>query len=115
MAALTTNVVPLTGLRFDDLLTAAASGGDDCATGAGVLLVVQNTDAATKDVTLATPEVLDGDLAVADRTVTVAATTGLTVIPVTDRYRDPSTGRAALTYPGGVTGVKVCVIRTAAA
>ncbi|HEY9353005.1 MAG TPA: hypothetical protein VIP28_07140, partial [Nocardioides sp.] len=86
MAALTTNVVPLTGLRFDDLLVAASGGGDDCATGAGVLLVVKNTDASSKTVTLATPETVDGDLAVADRAVTVAATTGLSLIPITDRY-----------------------------
>ncbi|MCP3820065.1 hypothetical protein NLX86_18790 [Streptomyces sp. A3M-1-3] len=114
MAALTTNVVPLTGLRFDDLLAAspANAGGDDCATGAGVLLVVKNTDTTAKTVTLVTPETVDGDLAVADRAVTVVATTGLSLIPVTDRYRNPSTGRCSITY-SAVTGVTVCVVRTA--
>ncbi|MFG2328249.1 hypothetical protein ACGFMM_01350 [Streptomyces sp. NPDC048604] len=111
MAALTTNVVPLTGLRFDNLLTAAAGGGDDCATGAGVLLVVSNGDASPHTVTLATPETVDGDLAVADRAVVVAAGAEA-VIPVTSRYRNPSTGRCAITYDG-VTSVTVAVVRVA--
>lgn len=113
MAALTTNVVPLVGLRFDNLLTAAAAGGDDCATGTGVLLVVNNGAASSVTVTLATPETIDGDLAVGDREVAVAAS-GWAVIPVTDRYRDPSTGRCAVTY-SAAADVNVGVIRTAAA
>lgn len=110
MAALATNVVPLQGLRFDNLLVAAAGGGDDCEAGAGVILIVKNTDASTKTVTLVTPETVDGDLAVADRAVVVAATTGFELIPVTSRYRDPVTGRASITY-SAVTGVTVCVVR----
>lgn len=109
MAALATNVVPLTGLQLDGVLAAATSGGDDCQTGVGVFLAVKNADAASKTVTLATPQTVDGDLAVADRAVTVAA--GKTqMIPVTDRYRDPATGRAAITY-SAVTSVTVAVIR----
>lgn len=109
MAALATNVVPLTGLQLDAALVAATSGGDDCQTGNGVFLAVKNADASSKTVTLATPQTVDGDLAVADRAVTVAA--GKTeLIPVTDRYRDPSTGRAAVTY-SAVTSVTVAVIR----
>jgi len=110
LAALVTSVVPLTGLRIDTLPVAAASGGDDCATGQGVLLLVSNQDASPHDVTLVTPQTVDGDLEVADRTITVPA--GATVvIPVTDRYRNPSTGRCSITYPGGVTGLSVGVIR----
>ncbi|MCQ9178948.1 hypothetical protein KMT30_07860 [Streptomyces sp. IBSBF 2953] len=111
MATLATNVVPLTGVRFDDKLVAAAGGGDQAQCGAGVLLVVKNADAGSHTVTLATPETVDG-LAVADRTLAVAA--GQTaVIPLTDRYRNPSTGRAAITYDG-VTSVTVGVFRVAA-
>lgn len=109
MAALATSVVPLTGLQLDGALAAATSGGDDCQTGAGVFLVVKNADASSHTVTLATPQTVDGDLAVADRAVTVAA--GKTeLIPVTDRYRDPATGRAAVAYDG-VTSVSVAVVR----
>lgn len=111
MAALATTVVPLAGVRFDDKLVAAAGGGDTAQTGAGVFLVVKNGDSGAHTVTIATPETVDG-LAVADRALAVAA--GQTaVIPVTDRYRNPSTGRAAITYDG-VTSVTVGVFRVAA-
>lgn len=109
MAALATNPMPLTGLQLDGLLNPATVGGDTCATGAGVVLAVKNADAGSHTVTLATPGTVDGDLAVADRTITVAA--GKTeLIPVTARYRDPATGRAAITYDG-VTSVSVGVFR----
>lgn len=109
MAALTTTVVPLTGSQMDAALVAATSGGDTALTGAGVFLALKNADSASHTVTLATPQTVDGDLAVADRTVTVAA--GKTeFIPLTARYRDPATGRAALTYDA-VTSVSVGVFR----
>lgn len=109
MAALLTHAVPLTGLQLDSQLVAATSGGDDCQTGAGVFLAVKNADSGPHTVTLATPQTVDGDLAVADRTVTVAAGK-VQFIPVTDRYRSTTTGRAAVTYDG-VTSVTVAVIR----
>lgn len=111
MAALTTNVVPLTGLRRDDKFVAAAGGGDDCATGAGVELAVKNGSGVSVTVTLATPETFDGDLALADRAVTVVAGSESS-IPVSDRYRNPSTGRCAITY-SAVTTVTVAVFRQA--
>lgn len=109
VAALTTHAVPREGLQLDAQLVAATAGGDTAATGAGVLLVVKNADAASHTVTLATPQVVDGDLAVADRTVTVAAGT-TQVIPLTATYRDPATGLASITYDG-VTSVSVAVVR----
>ncbi|MFE6362975.1 hypothetical protein ACFVP3_23625 [Streptomyces sp. NPDC057806] len=110
MAALTTNVVPLAGIRFDDKLVAAAAGGDTVQTGAGIFLAVKNGDASPHTVTLVTPGTVDG-LAIADRAVPVPA--GQTyLIPVTDRYRNPSTGRAAITYDA-VTTVTVGVFRMA--
>jgi len=112
MAALATHVVPLQGLAFDTQFVAASAGGDTAATGAGVLLAVKNADAASHTVTVATPQVVDGDLAVADRAVVVPA--GSTVlIPLTARYRDPATGLAAITYDA-VTSVSVAVVRVSA-
>lgn len=109
MAALTTNAVPLTGLQLEDLLVPATSGGDTAATGAGLFLAVKNADSSSHTVTLATPETVDGDLAVADRTATVGA--GKTrMVPLTARYRNPSTGRASITYDA-VTSVSVAVVR----
>lgn len=109
MTALTTNVMPLTGLQLDALLGPAAAGGDDCQTGSGIFLVVKNGDASSHAVTLATPGTIDGDLSILDRTVNVAAGT-TSFIPVTDRYRNPATGRAAVTYDA-VTAVSVAVVR----
>jgi hypothetical protein len=109
MAALATQVPPLAGLAIN--FVAAASGGDTSLTGAGVVLLVKNGDSGAHTVTLATPGTVDG-LAIADRTVSVAAG-AMEAIPVTSAYRDPSTGRAAITYPDGVTSVDVAVIRVA--
>lgn len=111
MAALTTNVVPNTGLRIDNLFVAAAGGGDDCATGAGVNLLVKNASGGAITVTLAYPNAYDGDQTVAGRAFTVPATPGEYVIPVRDVYRNPATGRAAITY-SAVTSVTVAVVRT---
>lgn len=107
MAALSTQVIGQAGtvIAFGN----AASGGDTCQTGAGVYLLVKNGDASAHTVTIATPGVVDGDLAIADRAVSVGA--GVTkAIPVTDRYRDPATGVASITYDN-VTSVTVAVIR----
>jgi hypothetical protein len=112
MAALTTNVVPLTGFQLDAALVAATSGGDDCQTGAGVFLAVKNADASSHTVTLAIPQLIDGDRTVQARVVTVAAAK-TELIPVTDRYRNPSTGRATITYDA-VTSVTVAVVRVSA-
>lgn len=106
MAALTTAVMPLTGGTI--AYTPAAGGGDTCATGAGVLLLVKNGDASSHTVTLATPGTVNG-LAIADRQIPVPAGAELG-IPVTNDYRDPATGRASITYDG-VTSVDVAVIR----
>ncbi|WP_327047291.1 hypothetical protein OG320_05200 [Microbispora sp. NBC_01189] len=107
MATLTTQVIPLTGLAI--AFTNAAGGGDQCATGDGVALLVRNNDASATTVTLVTPEQIDGDLAVADRAVSVAA--GATAaIPMTSRYLDPATGLASITY-SKVTSLQVACIR----
>lgn len=106
MAALSTTVAPLTGGTVT--FTAAAGGGDTCQTGAGVLLLVKNGDSSDHTVTLATPGTVNG-LAIADRAVVVAAGAEV-AIPITSDYRDPSTGRCAITYDG-VTSVTVAVVR----
>lgn len=111
MASLPTNVMSRGGLRIDDKLIAAAAGGDDCDTGKGVFLVVDNADTVAHTATLETPGVIDGDLAIADRPLAVP-TGERHAIPVTDLYRDPSTGRASITYDA-VTGLTVAVIRVA--
>jgi hypothetical protein len=108
MAALTTNSIPIAGLRTDNLFVAASAGGDTAETGGGTDLNIKTTGTVTT-VTLVTPETFDG-LALADRTFTTVAT-GDSRIPLTSRYRDPTTGLASITY-STVTGVTVCVTRT---
>ena len=110
MAALSTSVVPLTGLVVAPV--AASAGGDDCQSGAGVLLVVENGDASSHTVTLVTPGTVNG-LPIGDRAVVVAAG-AQAVIPVTSDYRNPATGRASITYDA-VTSMSVAVIRVASA
>lgn len=110
MANLVTHAPTITGLRLDDKFVAAAGGGDTCETGKNVKLLVRNGGATTPTVTIATPETVDGDLAVADRVVTIPANATLFAIPVTDRYRNPSTGRANITY-SSPTDLTVCCVR----
>ncbi len=89
---------------------AAAGGGDRVPP--GCTLIIKNTNAGTITVTLATPAVFDGDLAVADRVSnTVAATTGINglKVPNTDIYRDPSDGLVALTW-SLTSGVSFAVV-----
>jgi hypothetical protein len=97
MANLTTYAATLVGLRLDTLFVAANGGGDTAETGKGNLLLVRNGGATTPTVTLSTPETVDG-LAVEERVVTIPANATLFAIPVTDRYRNPATGRANITY-----------------
>ncbi|TQS29130.1 hypothetical protein [Microbispora sp. KK1-11] len=111
MAALTTTVVPNTGLRIDNLFVAAGGSGDTCETGAGVNLIVKNGAGSSVTVTVAYPQKYDGDQTVSGRTFTVPATSGEFVIPVRDIYRDPATGRASVTY-SSATSVTVAVVRT---
>lgn len=110
MANLTTYSPTRTGLRLDDKFVAASGGGDTCETGNNVKLLVKNAGATTPTVTLATPETVDGDLTVQDRVVTIPANATLFAIPVTERYRNPATGRANITY-SAATDLTICVLR----
>lgn len=106
MATLTTQVVSDTGLEAT--YDTAAAGGDQCATGTGVLLHVKNADASSHTVTLASPQVHRGDLAVDNRDVIVPAGEDR-FIAVPDFYRG-SDGLCSITYDA-VTSVTVAVLR----
>lgn len=108
MALLPTQVVAPTGTALN-FTAAAVSGGDTCATGSDVRLFVKNGSGSSIIVTLATPGTVDGDLAIADRAVSVAAG-ATTAVPMTDLYRDPTTGVASITY-SATTTVTVAVVR----
>jgi hypothetical protein len=108
VAALTKNPVGPAGLAVQAAFVAATVGGDTAPTGTGVFLLVKNSGASAT-VTLAYPNKYDGDQTVTGRSFTIAATTGESVIPLRDVYKDPATGLAAITYTGAAT-LTVCVV-----
>ncbi len=108
MAVLSAQNVPQIG-GLAPTYTAAAAGGDRVPAGDGVLIVVRNTSAAAITVTLVTPGTVEGDLAIADRTYTVAATNGERMFPVGPNYR-AADGLADLTY-SAAAGLTVACVR----
>jgi hypothetical protein len=107
MATIPTTVIGLAGTVIN--YPAVNAGGDQCATGPDVKLLVKNTSGVSTTVTLVTPGTVDGDLAIAERVFTVAAA-GEQGVQVTDRYKDPATGLASFTCSPS-TSVFAAVIR----
>jgi hypothetical protein len=95
-----------TGLQLT--FTAADAAGNTAPTGQGVFLLVKNSGASATAI-LAYPNKYDGDQTVTGRSFTIAATTGESVIPLRDIYRDPATGLASITYTGAAS-LTVCVV-----
>jgi hypothetical protein len=108
-ASLPTKVVPLTGLRVDQLHDAV--NGDTAETGPGRFLVVHNANVSPVDVTIVTPGTVHG-LPIADRVVSVPAGQQW-AIPLTHRYRNPATGLATITY-SSTPAVAVAAVRVPA-
>lgn len=95
MALLTIqNAGVLTGVT-PAYVAATVTTGDTVVGGQGVFIHVKNNGAGSTNVTITTPEVIDTDLAVADRVVAVANATEK-MIPVPSRYNDPATGLATI-------------------
>lgn len=110
MTALVTQVVPNVGADIG-AVPVAATNGDTAACGSGTFLYVKNANAAACTVTLTTPAQVDGRLAVADSSFTVAATTGIGIIPlIYNLYADPTTGLATINY-SVTASVTVAVVR----
>ena len=106
MAILNAQKLPLSGLQ--PTYANAAGGGDQAPVGEKLVLHVRNGDSTAKTVTVATPGTV-GDLAVADAAQTIPAS-GSAFIPLKAAFRDPMTGRAAITY-SAVTSVTVAVLQ----
>lgn len=106
MAALTSQAVDSNGTTLT--FNACAVGGDTIPFGSTA--VFHNTDAATVTVTVVTPDSVDGDLAIADRTFTVAQNEYAAVTP--NRYykddTDPDAPVVSFTY-SGVTALTAAV------
>lgn len=110
MATLTVNTIPVTGLRTDNALVAAAGGGDAFAPGPDVYFRCANGGGAPITITFATPGSIAG-LATADetRSVTNAQTWDFGPFPA-EIYADPTTGLVIVTY-SAVTTVTVGAFR----
>ncbi|GLY81838.1 hypothetical protein [Actinoallomurus iriomotensis] len=107
MGNLPTQVIGQAGTTIN--FSNASAGGDTCATGEDVKLLIKNGAVSSITATIATPGKVDGDLDIQDRVVTVAA--GATEgVRVTDRYRDPATGLASIAW-SSATSVTAAVIR----
>lgn len=77
----------------------------------GVVLDVRNTTGSPVTVTIVTPQLVAGDLAVADRTVSVPATTGekCIFIPNNSTYVD-STGLVTVQFAASGAGITYSVL-----
>lgn len=92
----------------------AANASDTFVAAPNVVLLVENSNAATRTITLTTPGT-QGGLAVADATNTIGATTGrLTFAGFNPSiYNDPATGVCTVT-PSATAGVTYAVVQVAA-
>lgn len=84
---------------------AAVTASDTVAPGGLLFLHVKNTNAAACNVTIDPPGTLPQGVADPANVVAVPATTGERLIPLLDKYADPVTGLATITYSvtAGVT------------
>lgn len=105
MAALAAQRIAVAGTAPS--YSSASAGGDTAPVGGGLKLHVVNGSGSAITVTVVTPGTLDG-LSIGDAALSVPAG-GSGFIPLTNIYRDPVTGRAAITY-SSTTTVNVAVL-----
>lgn len=90
----------------------AASGGGGDRVRPGVVLHIKNANAASTVLTMATPAVADGDLAIADRTRTIVnGTEAFLAVPKDHVYRDID-GMVGLTWSVTTTVTFAVLSRT---
>lgn len=106
MATVATESVPTTGL--DATYNAASAGGDKVAPDS-IIHVKNGSGSVAVNVTMVTPQTVDGDLAVGDRVVNVPISSER-FIRATSLYRDPADGLVALEWDA-TTSVTFAVIR----
>jgi hypothetical protein len=106
MALLVAQPIPVSGVV--PTFPSATAGGDQAPIGSRNLLLVRNGGASPITATVVTPGTVKG-LPIGDAALTVPAG-GSALLPLDSIYRDPVTGRAAITY-SAVTSVTVGVIQ----
>jgi len=90
---------------------AAAAGGDDFLNDGEKLLVIENDDVDSMDLTITTTKTVDGE-AVADKVITIGAGERHLVGPFPPQVYNDGDGKVALAYTDE-TGVTVAVIDAA--
>ena len=110
MAVTVLAVQPILRSGLTPVFTAANVDGHYVSNDGKTFFEVKNTNAAPITVTIATPQTVDG-LAVTDRTVTVAATTGDKMIgPFTMDYNQTDSSNLLVTF-SAVTDVTCAAFR----
>lgn len=89
-------------------MVACAGGGDTIAAEAGTYLLVRNSDASAKTVTLVDPRTSYGQPN--PDPATVVAASALALIKVPPEFADPTTGMVSITY-SAVTSLTIAAIR----
>lgn len=87
----------------------AAAASDTAVGGQGRYMVYRNGSGSPITVTIVTPETVDGDLAVTDRTVTVTNGTDRH-IPLPRRFNDATTGLSTITT-SAQTSITVALVQ----
>lgn len=108
--ALLTAQTPTSSAGLAPVLGAANASDTFNTFGPGVFLTVENSNAATRTITLTTPNTYRG-LAVPDPAPTIAATTGRLILGplLADLYMDPATGVGTVT-PSATAGVTYALV-----
>lgn len=109
MALLTVQNIGVSAGIVPTYAAATATTGDTLPGGQGVFAHIKNGSTASINATITTPESIDGDLAVADRVVAVAAGADR-MVPVQSRYNDAATGVATVVC-SAVTTVTIAALR----
>lgn len=104
MALLTVQQIAATGTALTPQTPNA--GGDTIKADDRTCIRVVNTNGATRDVTIAGVGLCNQGGTHNRGPITIPATTGDLVIPLADRFNDPATGYAGISYTA-VTGLTV--------
>lgn len=107
----TLSVLEITRAGVDVGAVAAGAGGDEFANTGEEFLYVKNADASGKVVTIVTQQTIDGQ-AVADRTVSVAASEEKFIGPFQTSVYNDTDGLVQVTYDD-VTSVTVRAVKLA--
>ena len=113
MATLSTQSIVRSGNGLTPTYAAVTGGGDACEVGDDIFLHFKNTNAATYTPSIAIPAAASTypGVVYTPLTAIIPATTGDKMIgPISNLFRDPTTGLAQITYTGTTTnGTVACV------